>query len=280
MKKFIPAFVAPFVLPAALSAQVLMLDFGPNLTTTPSNSPYHTVNTGFTGTSWNKVETADVASGLVYSDGTTATGVTVNVGASLNTSTLTTINLAETPSGNSQLATGTGIYAAGSVGTDGIFEKSNSTGTNVGSVGVQITGLAAGTYTLYLTGRNNSITNFGSTGQVITAYAAAGTAGSDYAFGGYSSGSNTFTGSTTSSSWVAGTNYIELSVSITAGEAINIAVIGGGDAGGSTIDQRGFLNSLQIVNVTSSVPEPSAYSVVMGLGAVGIVSLFRRRPGR
>lgn len=150
MNKLIPGILASLVLPGALAAQVLMFDFGPTTTSGASltNSPYHTAAPGFTDTTWNKVQTPDLASGLLFADGTAATGVGINVGASVNTSTLMTIGLGETPSGNTQLATGTGIYAGTSVGTDAIFEKSNSTGTNVGSVGVQITGLVAGTYTL------------------------------------------------------------------------------------------------------------------------------------
>lgn len=94
----------------------------------------------------------------------------------------------------------------------------------------------------------------------MTAYAAAGTAGANFDFSGYASASNSFTGSTSSTSWVAGTNYMELTVSITASQAINLAMIGGGNAGGTTIDQRGFLSSLQVV---AAIPEPATGGLVL-----------------
>lgn len=287
MKKLLTPLLAAAIAPFALHAEVLMFDFGPTTTTAPSNSPYHTAaGSGFTDTSWNKIQTAD-SSSLVYSNGTTATGVGINIGTSTGTSAgaLNTIDLANTPSGNSQLATiGTGIYGSGSVGTDGIFHSSGTvTSRNLGSVGVQITGLSIGTYTLYISGRNTNITDFGTggnQGQLITAYAGVGTAGDNFTIGsgsGYASGSNNFLSTTNSTSWVAGENYIQLTVSITSlGQALNLGITGGGDAGGTTKDNRGFLNSLQIVN-TSLIPEPSTYAAMGGVAALGFASLRRRK---
>ena len=60
-----------------------MLDFGSTEVTgdTRLNSPYHTAaGAGFTDVGWNRVERADIPTGLVYSNGTAATGVTVNLG--------------------------------------------------------------------------------------------------------------------------------------------------------------------------------------------------------
>ena len=57
---------------SAASAQVLMLDFGPTAASGGdlTNSPYHTANTGFSGTTWNTVGVVDVSSGLLFSNTT------------------------------------------------------------------------------------------------------------------------------------------------------------------------------------------------------------------
>lgn len=271
------------------SAQVLMFDFGPTTTTATTNSPYHTANNSFTDGSWNQIGTADPGS-LVYSNGATATGISLNLGGSASNATLGTIALATQPSNSSALnsngatATTAGVYAGTSVGKDGIFHANaalSSPARNVGSVGLQISGLAAGTYDIYLTGRNTNLTSSsfsGGTFQLITGYAGASGSSGDFAFGSYASGSNTFTsvgGST--AAWVAGENYIKLTVTLGANEFLNIATSGAGSTGGgTTIDQRGFLNSLQIVPV-AAIPEPSSCAVVAGALAVSAASLRRRR---
>lgn len=141
-----PLFVLGLGLAATAQAQVLMLDFGPTTTTATTNSPYHTANTSFTGTTWNTVGTADVASGLLFATGSAATGVSLNLGAASGS---TTLNLSSTPTGSSTLGStvNTGVYAGTSVGTDAIFTGNNGTST---SVGLQIAGLSAGTYDVYI----------------------------------------------------------------------------------------------------------------------------------
>jgi hypothetical protein len=82
--------------------------------------------------------------------------------------------------------------------------------------------------------------------------------------------SNPNAASSFTGSWVEGSNYIKLSVSITSGDFLNLAIAGGGS------ENRGFLNSVQIVN-TTPVPEPSAFAALAGLGALGLVAVRRRR---
>lgn len=257
--------LVPFALMAASAqASVLMLDFGPTAVSTPSNSPYHSVN-GSAGTSWNKISTAanddnqpvlDVTSGMLFADGSDATGVSVNLGVA----TGTIIGLGTQPTRNSPLG-GThnsGIYATGSVGRDGVFA-----GTSV-PMGVQITGLAAGTYDVYLATRNTSFN--GDYKQI--SFAGAGTADANYDYTGYGSSTLTFVASAAPSTWVQGESYVKLTVNLAAGEALNIAVAG--ESGGNP--DRGIINALQIV----SVPEPGYGVMACGF----LVTLAFRRQAR
>src|SRR5688572_5456741 len=93
------------------ASAALLLDFGP---TTPegaslTNSRYH-VATGATDSTWNVVGITDVAS-LFNSDGTAATGLSLNLGASAVSTTL--IDLANQPDSSLALgtSTNTGVYA-------------------------------------------------------------------------------------------------------------------------------------------------------------------------
>lgn len=279
MKKllqFLPLFVCAAT---AASAQVLMLDFGATATATSTNSPYHAANGTFTGSSWNQVVNSDATS-LVFADGTAATGITVDVGASTSAGTLSVISLTKNPSGSSALGgtINTGVYGDGLVGRDGIFDTtSNTGGTNRGSVGIQVTGLAAGTYDIYVSGRNTSLSTGGTRQETITAYVGVSAVGTSFDFTGYDFGVNSFSDLTSfTSAWVQGENYTKLSVTISSGQAINIATSGAGSTGGgATIDQRGFLNSVQIV--AAPIPEPSASALLAGMVVMLVVLPARRR---
>jgi len=261
---------------ATASAQVLMLDFGPTVATGANltNSPYHTsAGNGFTGTTWNTVGTADVSSGLLFSNNTAATGVSVNLG----TTTTSTVNLAAQPSASNALgtATNTGIYAGNSVGTDGIF---SGTGTSNNTIGVQIGGLSAGTYDIYIAARNTNTGQQATNGYAQTVLAGKSASAGNFDFTGYSSETLTYPSNANtalySSAWVEGENYVKLSITLSAGEFLNIAVDGTNIGGGG--DTRGFLNSLQVVN-TSVIPEPSTYAALGGIAALGFAALRRRR---
>lgn len=266
-----------FAAASAASAQVLMLDFGPTAATGGdlTNSPYHTANTGFSGTTWNTVGTADVTSGLLFSNATAA-GVTVNLGVT----TTNTVNLTSQPSTSSTLgtATNTGVYAGSSVGKDGIFSGAASS-TN--TVGLQIGGLSAGTYDIYITARNTNTGQQPSNGYSQTALAGKSAGAGDFDFTGYTASTLSYPSNSNTSlyttAWVQGENYVKLSITLSSGEFLNIAVDGAAiDTNGDT---RGFLNSVQIVN-TSAIPEPSAFAALAGLGVLGLAVLRRRRTPR
>lgn len=258
-----PLFALALGLAAAGQAQVLMLDFGPTVTTTPANSPYGT-GAGASPV-WNQVQLADLNSGLLYADGSSATGVTLNLGTATST---TTLALATQPATSSALGGifNTGIYASTSVGTDGIFSGTN---TVTNTVGFQLGGLAAGTYDIYITARNTSRDDTASSySQVVKVGTSASSGNFDYS--GYSTKTLSYSGSTSSSAWVENGNYLKMSVTLTSGDFINLAVTGTG------ADLRGFLNSVQIVS-TSAVPEPSTCALLGGVLALGAAFLRRRR---
>lgn len=259
-------------LSASLQSSTLMLDFGPTVAIDDAgtdnsliNSPYHTANTSFTDTSWNQVQTADIASGgLLWSDGTTATGIALNIGAT-TVDQSTTVGLANTPSINSALGgfTNTGVYAATSVGKDGISTSTGSSGTR--AVGFQLSGLAAGTYDIYITARNTSLSG----AYVQNLYIGKSATTGSFSFSAYNTAQLSYdNASDSTTSWSVGDNYVKLSISITSGEYLNLASYGG------TGEGRGFLNSVQIV---SAIPEPSSYALAAGAGCV-LLATVRRRP--
>jgi hypothetical protein len=252
-------------------AQVLMLDFGPTPATGTDrlNSPYHTANTSFSDTSWNTLGVTDALSGLVFSNNSAATGVSVNIGATTGTGTV--LGLGNTPSGTTLTgsALGAGVYAGTAPGRDGIFTGSSG---NSRAVGVQIGGLSAGTYDIYITGRNTNT----SAGLVQNFHAAVSPSSGDFDFTGseFSHKTLTYFASPTiqNDAWSATTtaNYVVFSVTLTGSQFVNLAVNGG------TGELRGFLNTVQIVQ-TSSVPEPATAGLLSGLAALVATIGLRRR---
>jgi hypothetical protein len=241
----------------------LLLDFGPTSPTgSETNSPFHTA-TGSADTIWNVLGTAD-SSSLVNSDGSAATGLSLNLGAG-NAAAPTLINLTNQPDTSSALGStvNAGVYAGNSVGKDGIFE---GTGLEVRSIGFQLSGLAAGTYDVYLTTRNTNT----SAAYSMTSFAANGTAG-NFDHAGYTSRVLTYLSGTAAATgaWVeegnASENYTRFTVTLGAGEVLNVAVAGDG------VQTRGFLNSAAIV----AIPEPS--SVTLLAFGLGTLCLGRRR---
>jgi len=239
-----------FVLNSAQAAS-LMLDFGPTTIagSDGTNSPAHSLGFVPLGeTSWNKI-TVDNSS-LVYSDGSTATGVAVVLGRS-DAGVTDTINF------NNKLInitglTGTGfglnsgVYAGTSVLRDGIFATGTSAvATN--ALGLRVDGLPAGEYTVYFAARNSNI-GASMTEQMFMTNA---TSASSYAFTNSPSvfQLNAYSGSSPTLTFALGDNYNKMVITLETGDSLYLACMGT-----NSTEKRGFLNFVQIVPVTDTPP--------------------------
>ncbi len=282
------ACTAALSLTLPLGAKVLMLDFGGTTVSGAdlTNSPYHSVNTGFTDGTWNKQAISNDNT-LVWSDGTTATGVSYNAlknGASGGTVIVKGGWL--TSGGVTGSTVNTGIYAGTSVGMDGhLF---STTLTDNRAVGIQVFGLEFGTYDIYVSGRNTnydataySMNFFASASAETTATATSGTGSAGTKLdlsSGFVTETNTFNdASHNTTSWMftsgddENSNYAKLTVTLTAENPL-LNVIAMGDLGAEMA--QGVFNSIQIV----AIPEPSSFALLGGAaGMFAAVGLRRRR---
>lgn len=277
-----------------LGAQVLMLDFNSALTpssTNLTNSPYHTVNSGFTDTSWNIQGKGDDAS-LNWSDGTTATGVYYNAlkNGSSGSTVIVKGGWGSSNANADGTAVNTGVYAGNGAGTDGYMFSNTLTDNR--AVGIQVFGLAPGTYDIYVTGRNtdysataynmNFFASAGSVEVTATAVSGAGSSGGKLDLSsGFAEETNTFANATDkTASWsfisgdAAASNYARFTVSISA-ENPYLNLIAMGDSGAAMA--QGILNSVQIVSV---IPEPSSAALLAGVGMLTVGACRRRRGHR
>ena len=218
---------------------------------------------------------AATLSGLKYGDGLTdATGVTVKIAAE-STIGNNTINFAGTTGidfsglSGSAVTDPTSAYSGNSPAKQGTFRISSGSANN-SAMGASITGLAAGTYTIYMVGRN---TNTGGSATPANFYLSTVSGGmpDNYLFSGtgnttqQTASATHTTASLNGTSFTAGVTHVEFTVTIGANETILLATEGtGGEA-------RGFINSLEIVQV----PEPSA--ALLSFGTLGLLAFRRRR---
>lgn len=233
-------------------AQKLLLDFGP----TAVAATEATLSMGhFAGAvpgteiSWNQILNAD-NSVLVYSDGAAASGVSVVVGRSPFGVTNSVDYSRKTISSSALGGSATwGIYTNTSPIKDGLFATGTST-IPTNALGIRVDGLAAGTYTLYISGRNTS--------SGITAPMRF------FATNGLSSGTFTFDTNTTpatveansgtavggspnqadaiTSTFAYSDNCAHLVVTLNSGDSLFLAAVGA-----AANEYRGFLNAVEIV---------------------------------
>lgn len=269
--RFASGMAALFLVMASvlpLHAAPLMLNFASNGNAVTNVSPTFDarVSAGhaagaisLTDVAWNTLQTGDIASGLIWGDGTAAAGISVNLGVSSSGSDV--INFANNPSsvGLGSTVT-TGIYSDTRVARYGIW-GGGSAGQNI-ALGVRIDGLVAGTYQIYVTGKNtNSSNNLAS-----IFYASAGS-GDLYDFSSITNTAGVANTTSVSGAYAVGVNYGLLTVTLGTGQSLFLATEGTTDG-----EKRGFLNSLQIV----AVPEPSSLVLVTG-GLLAGLGRRRRR---
>jgi hypothetical protein len=243
-------------------AAVLMLDFGGTTVAAPdrTNSPYHSVDGAFTDSTWSAQGLANDSS-HVWSDGSAATGVAVNLfKGNAGSTTLASGGWSSSSASLNGSDVNTGVYADTSVGRDG--SMMTNTFTDHRSIGVQVVGLASGEYDVYLTGRN---TNYIVDEHTVNFYAAAASTAGGFNFGSYASESTTFAASATDkvSAWqftpgnASANNYVKLTVTLSeANPYLNIGSIGSGT--------NGIFSSIQVV----AVPEPASLGLVAAMGLI------------
>ena len=240
----------------------LLLDFGP---TTPTggnltNSPYHTVSSK-TYSTWNVLGTAD-SSSLNWGNGTAATGVAIDLGRSNNNSL---INFADQPGSSNALGvqTNTGVFSGNSVGKDGIFHGSGGQ-NNV--IGLKVTGLALGTYDVFVVGINTNIDQ-GSSAQTLLPMNMGALATGNVGTLDIAALSTVTVGNNVTASWQEDGNYGRFSVTLTADNPVlTLFTVSTNPSEG-----RGFLNAVQVV----AIPEPGTLMLV-GI-SLGSLLLFRHR---
>lgn len=238
---------------ANAQAQKLLLDFGPTVVA-PAEA---TLSMGHfagavpgTETSWNQILNADNSS-LVYADGAAATGVAIVVGRSPAGVSNAVDYTKKLISSSALGASATwGIYTNTSPLKDGIFATGTSSVPTNG-LGIRVDGLGAGTYTLYISGRNTS-TGFSSPMRFFATNGPnAGTftfdtnttpsaveANSGTAVGGTPTQADAIT-----STFAYGDNCVHMVVNLNSGDSLFLAVVGADSSAGF----RGFLNAVEIV---------------------------------
>lgn len=237
-----------------LHAASLLLDFG--ATTVASTEA--TLDMGHfagavpdTETGWNKIVNADATSGLIFSDGSSATGISVIFGrsdAGINDAINYNLKTISSSGLGGQLKVG--IYTNTSPTKDGVFATGNS-GVNTNAVGIRVDGLPAGPYTLYISGRNTST----AVSAAQRFFAANGAAATSFSFStnvtSYVDEANSATAlgagnpnaaDAIQNTFAYGDNCVHLVVTLGSGDSLYLAGIGI-----AANEYRGFLNAVEIV---------------------------------
>jgi len=224
-------------------AASLLLDFGATATASAyaTNSPAHAVEAvPATEITWNQI--VGDTNTLYYSDGSAATGVTLDLGRS--TDGVDTIDFTDNGFSVSALggAVNTGVYAGTSPVRDGIF--GGSVAGNF-ALGMRVDGLPAGTYTLYFLGRNTSAAL-----SPERFYAASLASAQTFAF---STGNISIlvqnSAPAITNGFVPGDSFGTLTITVGAGESLYLASEGPGAP-----EYRGFMNTVEICPGVPELP--------------------------
>lgn len=216
----------------------VLLNFGAVISD-DQNSPAHTFG-GSAGTGWNLI-TADKTTGITASDGT-PTNIRVNLGKTQPDAKV--VEWDRHGFVNSSLGAdySTGVYAGNARSA---LYVSDGAGSRV-ALGIRISGLDAGIYSLYTVAVNTNTTAKDSYN--IYAFPAEAASGDiDYSAARPVKLANT----RQSDAWVFGSNFAAPVVSLTKGKDLVVVVEGLADAG-----YRAFLNTLEIVQLVVSPLSP------------------------
>ncbi len=215
---------------------------------------------GISGSHWNKISSADTASlDIIDHTGAVLNGVSVDLGVAGSASTVIDYSVAPSSFSNLGTAWKTGVFSGNA--QSGMFTSSRDDQ----KVGVRLSGLPAGTYTVYVTSLN---TNSTSTNRYNIYAGAVDSASTNSDYSGFSFEFLDFFDPNTPKiidAWVENINYVALTVTL--GEDEDLVVVSDGLTSG---EDRGFLNTVEVV----LVPEPASLGL-LGLG--GLVLLRRRR---
>ncbi len=247
------------------SATSLLLDFGPTVATNTDRllSPGHALGVITPSElTWNKLQ-ADTNT-VYYGDGTLATGVTVDMGMEYLYGVINynSNQFNATLVGSSIFA---GVYTNSSPARDAFFGLANITNR---AVGVRVDGLAAGTYTIYIAGRNNNTVNENQE----RFYASHGPSSITFAYTniGVVSAAAANPNPAFTTGFINGTNFATLTTTLASGESLFLAA--GTNGPGNGAESRGFINCIEIyagVPVLpakiSSQPTPASKTVNEGV---------------
>lgn len=266
VKALFLVFAAACVTPQITLAASLYIDpqSAGSHSTYSSSNPYPVT----TADTWNGgISTTWGAGGVIkYTDGSNATGVTITLDA------LALVGADYIYDFNTAAAT-----YAGNASMSGVFGSNpvnnSNYGTNFssqyGGVATKVTGLAPGTYDIYVvaayTGSTAGTHPGGASPAQQNVWAFSRASGTNTLTTGTYGTSNDLLENSTSASWVAGNNYSKITVTLDASNP-DLFVVSEGAVNDS---KRGWLSSIQIV----SVPEPSA----LLLSAIGALAFFKRR---
>jgi hypothetical protein len=244
---------------------ILMFDFGATVPTGGDeiNTPAHAAGAATAGDStWNIISdvgtsgTSNAYTSLSYADGSAATGISFAFGSSTVGSKI--INFDSPGSGFKTIpgSLDAGVFSGTNPSRDVFFPDTNA---DI-SVGAVTSGLAAGTYSVFITGNNTNAF------RDMNMFASAVSSTSSYDFSGDTGMFVDNTG--LHSDWIVGETYAVFNVTISTGQSIAVAV-----DGDPSSDTRGFIGSVQIAPAV--IPEPSSAGVIFAFFAAAYC--IRRR---